>query len=437
MSDFATHARAADDRVSRAVGTAICQGLTLGAITMVFAVSPMMLYDWGFKYGDEGGSLLEKVHPGAWLALMAVVAQGLGRGNPIFVLEDFARSRAVAFYLLCVAGLFAFTILVRKQPFTPWIDTFVLPALIYGLIEGMSGVEKRRVALIIHAVLIANAALGLYENQTGYRLTSYVAGRFVITDDWRATALLGHPLANALSTGAYVIALSLGGGRELPAVLRPVVIGLELVALIAFGGRTSLVATLVILAGVGVFQAFRLLSGARFSPVWAGLSFLGFPVALAILAQGAGAGFFDQMLQRFIDDNGSASARVTMLQLFDYISWPDFLFGPDPDFIGHLQYSLGIEYGIESFWIAFVIMNGLLFSLLFFAGLGAFSWRLANVTRPATYVMLGYYYFVASTSVSMSTKTTTFAIFVAMALVLMRVDPLVPGGAAIPTSRPS
>ena len=59
----------------------------------------------------------------------------------------------------------------------------------------------------------SNAALGVFEFLSGYRFTTYTAGEFIITQDWRSTALLGHPLANALTTGGYIIALALGGGR--------------------------------------------------------------------------------------------------------------------------------------------------------------------------------------------------------------------------------
>ena len=72
--------------------------------------------------------------------------------------------------------------------------------------------DKRRAALIIHAILCANALLGLYEYLSGWRLTPYVAGTLLIEVDWRSTALLGHPLANASVTGSYALILGIGGG---------------------------------------------------------------------------------------------------------------------------------------------------------------------------------------------------------------------------------
>jgi hypothetical protein len=136
------------------------------------------------------------------------------------------------------------------------------------------------------------------------------------------------------------------------------------------------------------------------------------------------------MIERFVNDNGSAQARVTMLRLFNYVSWTDLVWGPDQALMGSLQYTEGIEYGIESFWVAFILMNGLAMSLLFFVALGAFCWRLWMSTRPATSLLLFFFFFLASTSVSISAKTCAFGMFTAMTLTMMRALPARPGGRA-------
>jgi hypothetical protein len=386
---------------------ALVRLLPLASIFGLFAVSDMMLHDWGFKYGDAGGNALQKLHPSTWLALLSLIATAAIQGKPLLLIGEFLKSRAVVIYILGLAILFAFTIQIRSSPFTPWIDTFVLPLLLYVMIPNMSRVDKRRAALIIHVLMNANALLGLYEAQTGYRLTTFVAGDVIITEDWRSTALLGHPLANALASGTYVLALATGGGRDLPKWLTPLVIGLQLLGMTAFGGRTSLVLTLLILTLLGVFHLAMFLRDARVNPLSASLFFLTLPAVTGVLTLAISGGFFDRLVGRFIDDNGSASARISMLQMFDYFSWEGIIFGPDPSLVSPLQYLLGIEYGIESFWIGFIVQNGLVVSFLFFIALGAFSWRLA---------------FVTSSSVSMSSKTCAFAIFTATALILMRTD---------------
>jgi len=365
------------------VGRTILRALSFAGITLFFLISPELLEQWGIRYGDTGGSVLEKVHPGTWLVLTALVLMGLGRGNPIRILDDFIRSRAVAMYLFAWVILVGFTIRIQNTPFTPLIDTFLLPALLYVLIGNMKVLDKKRAAIIVHILLNANALLALYEYSSGYRQTTSVGG-VVAEGDWRATALLGHPLANALITGCYVLIIAVGGGRELPKLLRPLVMGVQLLAMVAFGGRSALVITLLLLGCFGLKALVRILIGGRVDILQIGLLFMAVPIVMVAFAHAADVGFFDQLLQRFVDDNGSADSRIIMLRLFSHIPWEALIFGPDPELIGNLQNAEGIAVGIESFWIAFILMNGLAISAVFFLAMAGFSWKLVTATRSAT-----------------------------------------------------
>ena len=404
------------------VGNFAIRSLSLTGIALLFLISPMLLFNWGFSYEDVGGSVLEKVHPGTWLVLLALLMTAFGRGTPLTILDDFSRPPALAMYLFAWLLLMFFTIVIKKGPFTPLIDTFALPAMLFALAGTMSALDKRRAALIVHLILNINAVLGLYEYLSGYRLTPYVAGTLLIEVDWRSTALLGHPLANASITGSYALILGIGGGRDLPKLLRPAIMGFQLIAMIAFGGRSALVLTILLLACVGMWKLTNFLQGKRVDVLQTGLLLMAAPIVISAFIWAADAGFFNQMLERFVDDQGSAKARVIMLKLFNYISWEDLVFGPDQALISSLQRTEGIEYGIESFWVAFILTNGVAMSLIFFLALGAFSWQLVNMTRVQTIILLIYFYLLASTSVSLSAKTCSFGMFVIMVLTLMRVD---------------
>jgi hypothetical protein len=412
--------------------------LVFGGIAALFLISPRLLHKWGFSYEDVGGNVLEKVHPGTWLLLLATLATALSRANPFSIVNDFMRPPALAIYLFAWAFLMFFTIIIRKGPFTPLIDTFFMPAMAFVLCRNLTNDDRRAVSLMLHLILCLNALLGLYEYLSGWRLTPFVAGTLLIEVDWRSTALLGHPLENAGLTGAYALMLGVGGGQDLPKLLRPAAMGLALVSLIAFGGRSALVLTLLLLSGVGAWKLAHFLRGGRTDLLQVGLICLAAPLAISVLVIAIDAGFFDQLLMRFVDDQGSAKARVIMLKLFNYISWEDLVFGPDQDLIGSLQRTEGIEYGIESFWIAFILTNGLAVAFMFFLALFGFSWQLAVYTRTSTLLLLIYFYLLASTSVSMSAKTCSFGMFVIMIMAMMRREPtavLAPARGIAPPTR--
>jgi hypothetical protein len=322
--------------------------------------------------------------------------------------------------MIAWAILLVFTIVVQKQPFTPLIDTFFLPPLFYAMSRRMSTDEERRLCILFHVIMNANAALGLFEFKTGFRLTPDVSAELGPDISWRASAFLGHPLGNALLTGCYTLIVALSDRCHLRRGLAPLIILVQLAGLVAFGGRASLVVTLLLLGIILAGRLMGMLTGARFSLASAAIVLLSIPFAAVALIVAAQSGFFDQMLQRFVEDNGSAQARIAMLEMFRYLSVEDLILGPDPAFVWNLQLRLGIEYGIESFWISFLFQNGAIMSAIFFAALGGLTALLIAKTRPSTSLIFVYFYFVASTSVSMSAKTPLFGMLVFMICVMMR-----------------
>ncbi len=427
MTSFAAARRAAPSPAApialfERAGPALVTLLIFTSVISLFLVSDMALAWFGFNYGETGGTAFEKLHPGTWLALAALLAIGIGRGNPLRLADMFTAYRGVTLFLVCWACLVAYVVLISKAPFTPLIDTFFLPAAVVVLIGWLQPSGRRAMALVLHAILIINALLGIHEYVSGWRLTPFLIGSVEMTNDWRSTALLGHPLANAALTGSYMVALACGGGRDLPRLLRPLAMAVCLVSMTAFGGRSSLVAALLLLALAGAARGLAVLRGARLDLLTAGCLFACGPLLAGLVFQIAQTGFFDQFLERFVNDRGSAQARIIMFNLFHILSWNDLLFGPDQSYLNSVQALEGIEFGIENFWIGFMMTHGILMSVFFFAALGIFCKQLVDLTRPAAVMLLIFYFIVASAAVSLSSKTTNFAMFAAMVLTLMRRD---------------
>jgi hypothetical protein len=132
------------------------------------------------------------------------------------------------------------------------------------------------------------------------------------------------------------------------------------------------------------------------------------------------AGFFDQFLSRFVDDNGSAETRVEMFALFQHLSWYELLFVPDPGQIETLKRIYGLDFGIESFWVSFVLNYGIIPGLAFFAALFLFCRDVVRAIRPGGVWVFVFFFLVASTSVSLSSKSTVFAELLLLMLVMLR-----------------
>ncbi|MCB1522174.1 MAG: VpsF family polysaccharide biosynthesis protein [Hyphomicrobiaceae bacterium] len=397
-------------------------GFGLGVLAIVLlTISPLALVELGLNYDETGGTPLEKIHPATVLASFLVLLAAVSAGNPITWLEQqVVRHRSLLPYLIVIGLLIVHSLRVVKLPFTPFFDTAILPLLVFLLYKDMPEGRGRHLAYLVHGLMFANALLGLGEFASGVRLTPLVAAGVVIEDDWRSTALLGHPLSNASLTGCYLLAMALGGGRDLPWSARLAAFVVNAGGMIVFGGRAATVLMLLIMLALVGLHVARILAGRRFSSVSVLKILMLAPVAGIAIAVLAETGFFDQFLMRFIDDKGSAEARTEMFQLFNHVPWSELILGPDARQIETLRHYYGLDFGIESFWIAYILSYGLIASIAFFAALLAFTRDVIISLRPGAAWAFLFFYGVASTSVSLSAKSPLLGIFTFMMLVLMR-----------------
>ncbi|MGL4325027.1 MAG: VpsF family polysaccharide biosynthesis protein [Beijerinckiaceae bacterium] len=392
--------------------------LTAISLLTLFGMSSMLLTQLGFNYEMAGGSVIEKMHPGTWIALLAC-AVALVTGSTLTAIWRFLdRHPLLLAYTATWSLLLVYIVAVQKLPFTPIIDTFFLPVIIFFLLDRLSGDEKKVLASAVHFFMLLNSLLGLSEVMTGWRLTPYVVGGEEITADWRATALMGHPLANACITGTYALMMVTGEGKGLSGHARTIAILGAMIGMIVFGGRAAMV---FLLALSLPFFAVKLLKGIAFGRMSYKSAAIGAAALLivpGVMAALFSYGAFDKFIGRFIDDRGSAATRVVMFELFQELPLRDILLGPHPDAIATLRTLEGLDYGIESFWVATILSYGALISLIFFVGIFLYCYELVRSTSPSTWLPLMYFFGVASTSVSLSAKSCIFALFTAMVIVL-------------------
>lgn len=417
----AARARTGSSSTHRASDTAWATfGLALVTV-IYFSLSPLALNQLGFAYDEAGGSAFEKIHPGTLAAVAVCGLLAIRHRNPLSAaIAQLTAVPGTAFFLITIALLMVHAMKIVFLPFTPFIDTFVAPVIVFFLFKSLADRQAHALAMLLHALLAINTLFGLFEFLSGFRLTPIIANGFPIEDDWRSSAFFGHPLANASLTGAYVLALAVGGGRDLPRALKLAAFALGCIGMIIFGGRASSVLLLVLLIVLAFGRSTDILAGKPFRTRSIIQGLLIVPViALAIVALSE-FGFFDQFLERFVDDRGSAETRIEMFALFQHLSWYELVLAPDAAHLATLQRLYGLDFGIESFWVSFVLTYGLLPGALFFAGLLLFCRDLARAVQSGGTWVLIFFFLVASTSLSLSAKTPLFAMVVLMILVLLR-----------------
>lgn len=405
--------------------------LTLAAVVLLFTVSSMLLASVGFHYETSGGLPLEKFHPGT-LVLFAAFALLVVEDGPDATLGRLLRDHRLALaYVGCLAFYMLYVPLVLGRPVTFIVDTLMAPAVAAILLARADLPSLRRMGWVIHGAMAANAVVGSLESLLKWRLVPFYIGDELITYDWRSTALLGHPLQNASVTAVYALLLLTGLRGGLPARWAMPAFVLQLAALPAFGGRTAAVGlAAAALVWLGI-RTLLILSGRRFALstlLWIALLC---PLVVAGIWFASGSDYVALFVDRFVDDSGSAETRVRMLSLFGEFSWGDLFIGPDPDTLAALQIREGLELGLESFVVAFLLTSGIFASGVLFLGLGLFLIELARTVPWQGKAALGLFLLLNATSTGFSSKGVAFSLVVMLLLVLTWTRPR-PAGRSAP-----
>jgi hypothetical protein len=201
--------------------------------------------------------------------------------------------------------------------------------------------------------------------------------------------------------------------------LRLPLIAFCLGSLMAFGGRTSLVTVLAVIALIGAFEAFRLMRGRRTQLPATILAICVLFAAGAVIFAALSLGIFDKMLLRFSSDKGSALARFATFDLLSHFDWHELILGPNPVRVNALQAQLGLNFGIENFWISSIVQFGLIHTGLLTVGLICFFVELLRRSNRAAWAIVLLIVVIAASSVSFSSKNIQLAQFIFLIALLL------------------
>jgi hypothetical protein len=377
----------------------------------------------GYDYTSIGGSSLTKIHVSSYFIIVLFLIFVVSYPLKSDLVRYFLATKFGTIYFFCAATFAIVYIVVdRRNGFGMYFDTDLHLALCCLLTpfvppEGMDRLER-----FLHWYFLVNAALAIFELAVGGNILPVVANYpdGLTGVEPRATAFLSHPLHAATLTCVYIVSLLTGAGRLPWPRMRVPIIALQTAALLAFSGRTALLLTLAILAFALLSQALRFVAGKPFPRLDMLIAIAIVPVGIAAVSALAYAGLFDQFLDRFAEDGGSAHSRLLIFPLWLSFDWTDFLWGPNTDYMWAQTYSFGLEWGIENPFIQMSVQQGVVVASFLMSGVLLLLYEVYKRLDGRVIFPIVVFLSLCSSFGSFAGRFVPFAIFIVMISTLFR-----------------
>lgn len=398
---------------ARARGRGLVDALVfLGAVAL-FSLSGFALEFFGIPYYSEGGSIVTKIHPATYLFAGALGLAVIGNPNPVGYLFDL-MARCLGSIFLLAASLLLWVFISRykgDQTTSFLIDSIMVAAIICILFADMAEHARLDIARAIHVLMVFNCCLSIFEAQSGWRLFPFVLGDTEQEWEYRATALLGHPLNGALTTGVYAIVLmTVRDVRGLAQRWRLPVILLCMVAMPFIGSRVSFAIVYATAALVAGLHFLRFLRGSPVSLRKLIAVLLLLPLSVLTVLVLYQTGVFDNFINRFLDDGGSARTRFDLFKLFKDISLPNLLTGYRMANLDTQVRLGGLSEGIENSWAGHAARYGIVITVVLWCGVAAWFADMLRSAGKGAILPLAYMFLILSTTVGISGKTNMMSL---------------------------
>ncbi|CAD6522402.1 hypothetical protein LMG27952_01468 [Paraburkholderia hiiakae] len=326
-------------------------GLFTSAVTLALFVSGAALNYFGLNYsGDESASGM-KIHPYVVVTLICMLVLSVSIGRSHSKISD-RRFRVPTICSVVVIGILIFRSMGSgRQSLGFAVDTLVSALWAAAIVPFLNERTARRVWALGFAFVLVECTMAMTEVVTRIE--------FIPIDTWyggyfRATALHGHPLNNALVLVTVAVSLQWSATRRTSVVIFLLTIG----ALSAFGARGAL--AVYLLTNAIWFIRFGLQSARRMSIV-----LMGIPIILTILGWVLLSGAFGDRIANVGAYDDSSGVRLQSIQMLQGLNWGNLIAGTDPDQVLRIMENANVGV-IENFLVAYIFMFGLACTLLLF-----------------------------------------------------------------------
>ncbi len=368
----------------------------------------------GWHYSMDDGPFAMKMHPTTYILFLGAAAAIVLA--PYATLPLFRRPSFLVYFgaalLMAFKGVMITMSGVTGGEMSTALVGFLTPAFLLIAVQPVERRDLARLAIPMRVYFAIDSLMALAERAIGHR---FIPSFLDNVKEFRATAFLGHPLSGSLLTGAMIVHLVTARREKASIVYRLPEVLLHVVAMFAFGGRSALVFTTVILVLSALF-AQQARGQTRISFVQRAL-----PIAVVLL----GIGFVflpidlvDRTLDRFTQDYGSAQTRNSAVAAFLSLSPSDMIHGIDINQRMTMANFYGSPAGFELTWVSLAMEFGVPVALAMLIGLPMLLFSLSRSLDRSAFYMSLQFLAVTAGSIGLAVKTLLVPQLLVMMMVL-------------------
>lgn len=381
--------------------------LTIGLVLRL-ALSNLTLNAFT-SYTQDGGNVIEKIHPGTYFIVIAYVITLHGRKNPPLgrMLRVSAYTLGAIITLIMMVNILRFGISSTAY----FIDTFLSAVAACLTLEKIPLRFARGIYGLCVFICGLNMAVAVLEFALKAHFLPESGVDFI---PFRSNAILGHPLTNSLITGFIILHVLFN--RSL-GIMSYAYFAFGIVAMFAFGGRASLLLTLIFTAFGIILRQVTDLFRNRIRPMAAFLTPIGFGLATAaVLFLFTSTDFGTRFREKADLSDKSANSRIELFSVYSHMNDRDVLYGVSPEKKEDILERMPDVQTIENFWVDMSVTMGLLLFLLFFPAMVLFCFSSSITKNASSWALLGYMLIGPSSNVSLSTKSPGLLVLVVVAV---------------------
>ena len=370
-----------------------------------FILGGYLLENLGIKYVSEGGNPLVKIHIYSYVLLLSVAFLTLKKGisKPLDNLRELKTVwliSTISVFIVIMYGLYRF----GTSGMAYLIDTIVSALFAIYLLSQLTNEHKDKLLKLVAYLLFINAVIAILEFILGKTL---VEASFLGFSHFRSTALLTHPLNNALITAS--LALLLVNKIKVPVFIYFTAV---LISLFAFGGRGAAGMFLVGFAIITLPKSMRFFTtGIKISKLKFALGqafFLLTLIAIILILTLTPVG--ERIISKLYID-GSAQARFDVFIILEQLSISEWLLGASASIMNNIEFYIGINV-IENYVIGWVVSFGLFGTILLLFSSFLISIKMAWKNDIYMQVSLLILFAVSLTNNALTTKTPVIMLFI-------------------------